>query len=162
MCAKMNWDRVRRENRVLQHGSAWIESGKVSDPPPTKSTAKKRANPIHVGPPMPGCICGKKVGFIGAHKKKCPLSSFARMPVTGGSTPSEFKTSSAQFERQLVTRHSGTLEFRIGDKGGVAVYGLGRFPVTLYYEQWIRLLTASEELRTFLEENRVAGKLKLK
>jgi len=31
-------------------------------------------------------------------------------------------------------------EFRVGEKGGVSVYGLGRFPVTLYYEQWIRLL----------------------
>ena len=43
---------------------------------------------------------------------------------------------------------------------GVSVYGLGRFPVTLYYEQWIRLLDSADELRTFLEENK--GKLKLK
>jgi hypothetical protein len=42
------------------------------------------------------------------------------------------------------------------------VYGLGRFPVTLYYEQWIRLLEAVPQLRTFLEENKTAGKLKLK
>ena len=44
----------------------------------------------------------------------------------------------------------------------MSVYGLGRFPVTLYYEQWIRLLDASEKLREFLEENKVGGKLKLK
>ena len=57
-------------------------------------------------------------------------------------------------------RRSGTLEFRVGEKGGVSVYGLGRFPVTLYYEQWIRLLDAGEKLREFLEENK--SKLKLK
>jgi len=55
---------------------------------------------------------------------------------------------------------TGDLEFRVGEKGGVSVYGLGRFPVTLYYEQWIRLLDLSEQLRQFLEDNK--SKLKLK
>jgi hypothetical protein len=163
MCAKMNWDRVRRENRVVQHGSAWIESEKVSDPPPSKSNAKKRANPIYVARPMPGCICGKKVGFTGAHKKNCPLSGTGAAAAAKAKSPlNESKTRIAELERQITTRRSGTLEFRIGEKGGVAVHGLGRFAVTLYYEQWIRLLNASEELRTFLAENRAAGKLKLK
>jgi hypothetical protein len=57
-------------------------------------------------------------------------------------------------------RRSGNLEFRVGEKGGVSVYGLGRFPVTLYYEQWMRLLGAADELKAFLEENK--NKLKLK
>ncbi len=52
--------------------------------------------------------------------------------------------------------------FKVGEKGGVSVYGLGRFPVTLYYEQWIRLLDAGEKLRAFLEVNMAEGKLKLK
>ena len=56
----------------------------------------------------------------------------------------------------------GSSEFRVGQKGGVSAYGLGRFPVTLYYEQWIRLLDAGEKLRAFLEENKTSGKLKLK
>jgi hypothetical protein len=59
-------------------------------------------------------------------------------------------------------KRSGALEFRVGEKGGVSVYGLGRFPVTLYYEQWIRLLDIAGDLRAFLEENKSAGKLKLK
>jgi hypothetical protein len=67
----------------------------------------------------------------------------------------------AQLESQ-VGRRRGTLEFRVGEKGGVSVYGLGRFPVTLYYEQWIRLLDAAENLRTFLEENKSRLKLKAK
>jgi Na+/H+-translocating membrane pyrophosphatase len=52
------------------------------------------------------------------------------------------------------------LNFKIGEKGGVSVYGLGRFPVTLYYEQWKKLLASSDELLAFLEQNK--GKLKLK
>ena len=44
----------------------------------------------------------------------------------------------------------------------MSVYGLGRFPVTLYYEQWIRLLDAGEKLRAFLEKNKAEGSLKLK
>ena len=52
------------------------------------------------------------------------------------------------------------MEFRVGDKGGVSVYGLGRFPVTLYYEQWTKLLNAGEDLRAFLEANNSRLKLK--
>jgi hypothetical protein len=66
----------------------------------------------------------------------------------------------AELESQVGGRKRGTVEFRVGEKGGVSVYGLGRFPVTLYYEQWIRLLDAADSLRAFLEENK--SKLKLK
>lgn len=66
----------------------------------------------------------------------------------------------AELEKQTGPRKGGELQFKVGEKGGVSVYGLGRFPVTLYYEQWIRLLDASETLRSFLEENK--GRLKLK
>ena len=55
---------------------------------------------------------------------------------------------------------SGSMTFKVSDKGGVSVYGLGRFPVTLYYEQWSKLLDRSQDLREFLEENK--SKLKLK
>lgn len=50
--------------------------------------------------------------------------------------------------------------FKIGEKGGLSVYGLGRFPVTLYKEQWLRLLDKSAEIRDFIEKN--AAKLKSK
>jgi hypothetical protein len=74
-------------------------------------------------------------------------------------TYEELKARLAEMEKQQ-GRRSGSLDFRVGEKGGVSVYGLGRFPVTLYYEQWIRLLDASDKLREFLEENK--SKLKLK
>jgi len=76
-------------------------------------------------------------------------------------TYEELKARLQQLEKQVETKkRSGAMEFRVSEKGGVSVYGLGRFPVTLYYEQWTRLLDASEELRKFLEENK--EKLKLK
>jgi len=66
----------------------------------------------------------------------------------------------AELERKLGSKQSGKLEFKVGDKGGVSVYGLGRFPVTLYYEQWIKLLDATEDLRAFLEANKSRLKLR--
>ena len=74
-------------------------------------------------------------------------------------TYDELKARLAELEKSG-GRRTGSLEFRVSEKGGVSVYGLGRFPVTLYYEQWIRLLDQTENLRGFLEENK--GKLKLK
>jgi len=73
-------------------------------------------------------------------------------------TYEELKARLAELEKG--TKRTGSMDFRVGEKGGVSVYGLGRFPVTLYYEQWIRLLDASEKLREFLEENK--SKLKVK
>lgn len=75
-------------------------------------------------------------------------------------TKEELLARIAELEKQTGGRARGTLEFRVGEKGGVSVYGLGRFPVTLYYEQWIRLLDASDDLRKFLEENKSRLKLK--
>jgi len=72
----------------------------------------------------------------------------------------ELKARVAELEKQAGRRQKGTLAFKVGEKGGVSVYGLGRFPVTLYYEQWIRLLDSADQLRAFLEENK--GKLKPK
>jgi hypothetical protein len=74
----------------------------------------------------------------------------------------ELKAKVAELEKQSGAHRSGELEFKVGEKGGVSVYGLGRFPVTLYYEQWIRLLDAGEKLRAFLEKNKAEGRLNLK
>ncbi|NWG13888.1 MAG: hypothetical protein HXY20_10175 [Acidobacteria bacterium] len=66
----------------------------------------------------------------------------------------------AELEQQVRVRKPADMEFRVSDKGGVSVYGLGRFPVTLYYEQWTRLLDHADELRAFMEENK--SKLKMR
>lgn len=75
-------------------------------------------------------------------------------------TKEELLSRIAELEKEVGSKKSGRIEFRVSEKGGVSVYGLGRFPVTLYYEQWTRLLDASDALRHFLEENK--SKLKLK
>ena len=42
---------------------------------------------------------------------------------------------------------------KVSEKGGVSVYGLGRFPVTLYKEQWLKLLDMANDIRAFLKDN---------
>lgn len=75
-------------------------------------------------------------------------------------TYEELKAQLEELKKQGGTRRTGALEFRVSEKGGVSVYGLGRFPVTLYYEQWSRLLDAADKLKEFLEENKSRLKLK--
>lgn len=77
-------------------------------------------------------------------------------PKSGDPSYEQLKARVAELEKQ----NNRDIEFRVGNKGGVSVYGLGRFPVTLYYEQWYRLLDSAEALKAFLEENR--SKLKLR
>jgi hypothetical protein len=45
------------------------------------------------------------------------------------------------------------LKLKVSEKGAVSVYGLGRFPVTLYKEQWLKLLEMSEEIKAFIQAN---------
>lgn len=48
---------------------------------------------------------------------------------------------------------SGTLSMKVSEKGALSVYGMGRFPVTLYKEQWLKLLGIAEDLKKFIAEN---------
>ncbi len=67
----------------------------------------------------------------------------------------------AEIERMKAQKvRTGELSFKVSEKGAVSVYGLGRFPVTLYQEQWVRLLGVAEDLKTFIQEN--SSKLKVK
>jgi len=50
-------------------------------------------------------------------------------------------------------QQKGTVSLKVSEKGAVSVYGLGRFPITLYKEQWERLLERSEEIRQFIRDN---------
>ena len=61
---------------------------------------------------------------------------------------------------KLKQRASRAVSLKVSEKGGVSVYGLGRFPVTLYKEQWAKLLDMADEIRAFIDEN--AAKLKTK
>ena len=56
-------------------------------------------------------------------------------------------------KEQVSQRKPGELRLKISEKGGLSVYGLGRFPVTLYKEQWVRLLERADEIKKFIEAN---------
>jgi len=54
----------------------------------------------------------------------------------------------------------GKLAMKVSEKGALSVYGMGRFPVTLYKEQWLRLLSMGEEIKAFIEANQDSLKTK--
>ena len=53
----------------------------------------------------------------------------------------------------LKRRRTAGLTLKVSGKGALSVYGLGRFPVTLYREQWERLLNMTDEIRSFISEH---------
>ena len=61
---------------------------------------------------------------------------------------------------RLKQRGSRATSLKVSEKGGVSVYGLGRFPVTLYKEQWAKLLDMADEIRGFIRDH--DGELKAK
>jgi hypothetical protein len=54
---------------------------------------------------------------------------------------------------QLKSQRGRSASLKVSEKGGVSVYGLGRFPVTLYKEQWAKLLGMADEIRAFIKEH---------
>jgi ribosome-interacting GTPase 1 len=76
------------------------------------------------------------------------------------STEDELKAELAKLKAEneaLKARTSKGISLKVSEKGAVSVYGMGRFPVTLYKEQWLKILEMAEEIRTFIKAN--AGKL---
>jgi len=60
----------------------------------------------------------------------------------------------------LKARGSKGVSMKVSEKGGVSVYGLGRFPVTLYQEQWLKLLDLADDIRAFIKEHEAELKKK--
>ena len=54
---------------------------------------------------------------------------------------------------QLKSQRGRSVSLKVSEKGGLSVYGLGRFPVTLYKEQWTRLLAMADEIRVFMRDH---------
>jgi hypothetical protein len=50
-------------------------------------------------------------------------------------------------------KNKGGLTLKVSEKGAVSLYGMGRFPVTLYKEQWLRILKSASEIEAFIREN---------
>ena len=71
-------------------------------------------------------------------------------------TEEELKAEIARLraENQAMQRPTrGQMSLKVSEKGALSVYGLGRFPVTLYREQWEKLLGMADEIRAFIQEN---------
>jgi hypothetical protein len=74
-------------------------------------------------------------------------------------TQAELERLKAENER-LKGAQSRGMSMKVSEKGALSVYGLGRFPVTLYKEQWTKLLAMADDIKAFLRDN--DGKLKTK
>ncbi len=64
----------------------------------------------------------------------------------------ELERLKAENER-LRSKSGRSVSLKVSEKGGVSVYGLGRFPVTLYKEQWTKLLAMADDIRTFIKDH---------
>jgi hypothetical protein len=90
-----------------------------------------------------GIICKSfKTFFGGFMVEETPEVKLARL-----------EAENKALREQADLKRTGQLRLKVGEKGGLSVYGLGRFPVTLYKEQWIRLLDYGDEIRSFLKAN---------
>jgi hypothetical protein len=54
---------------------------------------------------------------------------------------------------RLKNQRDQRVSLKVSEKGGVSLYGLGRFPVTLYKEQWTKVLDMADEIRRFIRDN---------
>src|SRR3989304_143495 len=80
-------------------------------------------------------------------------------PMAADEMQGELERLRAENERMRRTANRG-ITMKVSEKGGLSVYGLGRFPVTLYKEQWLKLLDMSDDIRAFIAANQ--GTLKAK
>ena len=63
-------------------------------------------------------------------------------------------------ENEALKKSASGVRMKVSEKGAVSVYGMGRFPVTLYKEQWLKLLDMSAEIRAFIAANEAQLKRK--
>jgi hypothetical protein len=66
----------------------------------------------------------------------------------------------AENERLKQPASRGAMSLKVSEKGALSVYGLGRFPVTLYREQWEKLLNMADQIREFIKNNDASLKKK--
>ena len=79
------------------------------------------------------------------------------------STEEELKAELEKLKKEnesLKARTSKGISLKVSEKGAVSVYGMGRFPVTLYKEQWIKLLEMADDIRAFIRNNESSLKTK--
>jgi hypothetical protein len=122
------------------------------------SKSLRQSGPIAPGPAVPAlAVRERAVRVTGPGGVGYGLVPEERMAEED--LKAELERLRAENER-LKQRPARATGLKVSEKGGVSVYGLGRFPVTLYKEQWLKLLDMSDEIRAFIKENE--SKLKTK
>ena len=87
-----------------------------------------------------------------------PVASIHRNGTDPAATIAALQAQLVAMQAKLTQKQ--TLSLKVSEKGGLSVYGLGRFPVTLYKEQWQRLLAAKEGIEDFITANEALLKVK--
>ena len=75
----------------------------------------------------------------------------------------DLKAELERLRRENATLKKGAssgIRMKVSEKGAVSIYGMGRFPVTLYKEQWLRLLEMADDIRAFIAANEAQSKAK--
>jgi hypothetical protein len=88
-----------------------------------------------------------------------PETRTSRSTVSDDDMQAELQRLRAENER-LKKSGSSRLAMKVSEKGALSVYGMGRFPVTLYKEQWLKLLAMGDEIKSFIEANNESLKSK--
>lgn len=65
----------------------------------------------------------------------------------------QLRAENEKLKKSGAAKPRGEISFKVSEKGAVSVYGMGRFPVTLYKEQWTRLLAKADDLQKFIADN---------
>lgn len=107
-------------------------------------------------------ICGLSANSRFFQRGKCMSKLNEASPRPGDPAYEGLKAQLAALQAQVNAKPLPPVKFLVDDKGAISVRGLGRFPVSLYYEQWDRILNAADRLRAFMEQEKAAGHLKLK
>jgi hypothetical protein len=81
-----------------------------------------------------------------------PFADAGRPAVSDEDVQAELQRLRAENEA-LKKSGRGRLAMKVSEKGALSVYGMGRFPVTLYKEQWLKLLSMGDEIKAFIEAN---------
>ena len=114
-----------------------------------RSATARRPDQALAPPRHDGCVPSRGRACDDGLRAGSP--AFFEEPMTDEDLRAELERLRAENERLKSPR--GRVSLKVSPKGGVSVYGLGRFPVTLYKEQWTKLLAMADEIRAFLKEH---------
>jgi hypothetical protein len=141
----------RRPLRVAAALQNWPKFKSVSNPPhrPTELSPK---------PARHGELANRNL-FVNGEHDVIKSRSERKIVMSDNDMKAELERL-RQENAALKKGASDGLRMKVSEKGAVSVYGMGRFPVTLYKEQWLKLLNMADEIRAFIGENEARLKAK--